>query len=353
MLFTLEQTPGHRMNDSVMRSLSPAETARALRMLQLAVGTAAKIVARANSAGDDDAEIIRDNAPPIALRLRAWEPRSQPGSGTVWVLRKSSRGTLEELRQRGENFIALNGTVRLVASGFFLDRSDLKQVRGPARPARRVDPFSDRNSLIARTLLDEPGKKWGVREIAMAAGVSAATASLTVRALAAMGALDLQRRGRNAEFWVGDPEHLIRKWTGAYSWERNAAAAFAPPMGDPIRFLKRKHAVLDTFRWALTLQAGASLIAPHAAWDRVHVYVSVADADELYDIAEREGWPAADDGRLVLMKPYYRHSVWHGMRTVNDLPVVSDTQLVLDLWHYPLRGIEQAEHILATRDPQR
>jgi hypothetical protein len=333
-----------------MSGLLATERTHALRMLQQAVGTAAKVVGRKRSPAGHDAEVFRDDAPSVPLRLREWVVGSQGEPDTVWVLRKPSRGTLEQLRKGNQNYVALSGSVRLVANGFFLDRSDLKPV---VRPLRRVDPFADRNSLVARTLLGEPGRRWGVREIAEAAGVSAATASLTVRALATMGVVDFRRRGRSAEFWIGDPGHLLRRWAGSYSWERNTVLAFAPPMGDPIRFLNRARAVLDNYRWALTMQAGASLVAPHATWDRVHLFVSVADPDELYDLAERAGWPPAEDGRLVLMKPYYKHSVWHGLRTIDALPVVSGTQLVLDLWHYPLRGMEQAEHLLNTTFPGR
>jgi hypothetical protein len=336
-----------------MSRLPEAERVQALQTLQQAVGTAAKVVARPDSSAGYDAEVIRDDAPPIAIRLRVWQPSKRGEADTVWVISKPSRGMLAQLRKDEQNFIVPGRAARLLANGFFLDRSDLKSIRDRSRSPRRVDPFSDRNSLVVRTLLDTPGRRWGVREIAEAAGVSAATASLVVRALTATGSVDFRRRGRAAELRVQDPEQLIRKWAGAYSWERNPVAAFAPPMGEPLRFLKRKHTILNSYRWALTLQAGASLVAPHASWERVHLYVSVAEASELYEIAGREGWPHAEDGRLVLMKPYYKQSVWHGLRTVNDLPVVSDVQLVLDLWHYPLRGIEQAEHILATRDLQR
>jgi hypothetical protein len=48
----------------------------------------------------------------------------------------------------------------------------------------------------------------------------------------------------------------------------------------------------------------------------------------------------------MLMRPWYARSAWEGMREVNGVPVVSDLQLVLDLWHYPVRGREQAEMLL-------
>lgn len=46
------------------------------------------------------------------------------------------------------------------------------------------------------------------------------------------------------------------------------------------------------------------------------------------------------------MAPFYMDSVWRGARSVRGLPVVSTLQLILDLWHYPIRGREQAEHLI-------
>lgn len=336
-----------------MSTLSTTELSRAAELLQEALGTAGKVVAGATSPDGLDAQVVRDDAPAIHVRLRRWEPGAHAQHDTVWVLNRPRGSLLAQLRSRGLNFVSLNGVVRFVANGMFIDRSDLRPVHRVPRTPRQVDPFSDRNSLITRTLLQEPGRRWGIRELAAATGVSPGMTSDVVRVLTGLGTVTFRRSGRTAEIWVHDPMRLIRRWAGVYSWERNPLAAFAPPMGDPLRFLRRKHPVFNSYRWALTLQAGASLIAPHAAWERVHLYVAVPEPSELFEIAAREGWPHADDGRLVLMKPYYRHSVWHGVQTVNDLPVVSDVQLVLDLWNYPLRGIEQAEHILATRDLQR
>ncbi|HYR07069.1 MAG TPA: helix-turn-helix domain-containing protein [Longimicrobium sp.] len=326
----------------------PPELEEATELLQRAVGTAGRVIACASAAAGHNVEIIRDGASPIPIRLQPWHPDAAAEPGTVWILDKPSRRQLDELREREMNFIALNGTVRVVANGLLLDRSNLPRVRAASTLPRRVDPFSDRNSLITRILLEEPGRRWGVREIAAAAELSPGTTSQVVRTLASVGVVDFRRRGRNAEVWVANPVSLIGRWVSAYSWERNQAAAFAAPMGDPLRFVRRAERAFRSRRWALTLQGGASLVAPHASWQRLHVYMDVKSVRELFDVADAEGWPAAQDGGLVLMKPYYRHSVWHGLRMVEDLPVVSDTQLVLDLWHYPLRGMEQAEHLLTT-----
>jgi hypothetical protein len=93
---------------------------------------------------------------------------------------------------------------------------------------------------------------------------------------------------------------------------------------------------------------------PHAIWDRVHVYVDVPPAHAphgLMEVAARADWPPGDSGRLVLLAPYYTTSVWEGVRPIGQLPVVSDLQLVLDLWHYPVRGREHAKRLIEMKFP--
>jgi hypothetical protein len=72
----------------------------------------------------------------------------------------------------------------------------------------------------------------------------------------------------------------------------------------------------------------------------------VPDVPALIGVGEAQGWEPAEGGNVVLLKPWYRTSVWHGMHEVSGIPVASPLQLALDLWHYPLRGREQAEHLL-------
>lgn len=322
----------------------------AWRILQRAVSGKAEMHAKPGARATRELAVTIKRPPNKSIRLRLvpWgEERDASGNATtVWVLSTRDRSAALRLRQREESFIELRGAVHLVLPWLLVDREGLKPPRIMATPVT-TNPFSDRNSLVLRLLLDDPDRAWGIRELATEAGVSPGTASKVLRRLAMEGLADAPAGRQPVR--IRDPRQVLRRWARAYDWQRNESRAFHAPIGDPQRFLRRLPRVMGSARWGLTMHAGASLVAPHAAWDRVHVYVSAAHAGELHDIAERQGWQAADDGRLVLMKPYYKDSVWHGLRSVNDLPVVSDTQLVLDLWHYPLRGIEQAEHILATR----
>jgi len=54
---------------------------------------------------------------------------------------------------------------------------------------------------------------------------------------------------------------------------------------------------------------------------------------------------------LILLFPYYKHSVFYDKQKIKNLWVVSNIQLYLDLYKYPLRGIEQlAAPLIAGND---
>lgn len=52
---------------------------------------------------------------------------------------------------------------------------------------------------------------------------------------------------------------------------------------------------------------------------------------------------------LSIRVPYYRVSTFFGKRQVSGLWVASDVQLYLDLYDYPIRGRERAEHLYNRR----
>jgi hypothetical protein len=295
----------------------------------------------------------------IDFRLVPWKgerlPRApgrirRPGAlPRVWVLRRGSRRLRQALRDAGVSFVELSGVVHLDLPGLLVDRADLRPIERPRSRRRLIDPFADRSSLVCRVLLtSKSDRAWGVRELAEAAGVNPSTASRVVRELAGAGLVEFERIGRASRVRVPDPLRLLEGWTDAYDWGSNRLIAFDAPIGDPPKFLARLRRVLGGTGWALTLHAGASLVAPHAAWERVHLYVD-GDESAARRLARAAGWRRDDEGALVVMLPRYKQSVWWRVERKRGLPVVSALQLVLDLWHYPLRGREQAEQLLETR----
>lgn len=94
----------------------------------------------------------------------------------------------------------------------------------------------------------------------------------------------------------------------------------------------------------------------HAGWsqshpttrelDKLHIYLDVEDTRSLKAFGSSAGWTSDPAGRIVLMQPWYNDALWADLHTRQDLPVVSTLQLILDPWHYLVRGREQARHLL-------
>ncbi len=99
--------------------------------------------------------------------------------------------------------------------------------------------------------------------------------------------------------------------------------------------------------YALTAQAGAHLVAPYAAFDRVDIYSAGPSATaELVSSLSLE--PVSKGANVLVWDPYYKYSVFFESREIEGVRVVSNIQLYLDLVKYPLRGSEQAEHLYET-----
>jgi hypothetical protein len=322
---------------------------QALDLLRAALGPAVQV--SLIKAGDHEPAVTLTPAHGTRRTLRLRDP-DHPATESrlwAWLVTRATPPRRQHWRDRDENFVDMSGAVRLHLPGIHIDRTDLapaQRLSATRETSQTRNPFSDRASFVLRTLLEEPPQTWTTTGLAKKAGVSIATVSLATEALRAANLLHVRRQGREREITLDNPTALFTQWARRYDWTRSARVGFAAPVGEPERFLRRLPKVLTHRKWALTLQAGASLIAPHARWDTTHVYVDVDEPRELVDIGAAAGWRPSDTGSVVLLKPYYHTSVWDHASVQNGLNVVSRTQLVLDLWDYPLRGREQAEHLM-------
>jgi len=101
-------------------------------------------------------------------------------------------------------------------------------------------------------------------------------------------------------------------------------------------------ATADHRRYAFTLSAGLSLVAPHTRLGAIHCYL---DGDPAPIAAALGLHPAGEaDGAFHLLSPY-DPGVFHGLLDKAGLKVVSLPQLYADLMRYERRGAEQAEHL--------
>jgi len=287
-----------------------------------------------------------------AVELARLAPPDGEPSIPVIVSAYFSPASQQLLRDANAAFVDYAGNAWLTAPGIHIDR------RGFANPGKEErgqrDLFSDKASLILRTLL-VARFPMGVREIASSVSSQDERIRLTPGYVSKVVG-ELERRGYVArsdeKIVLRHAEELLRDWTSAYRGRRRPAPRslfiLAPSAED---LLPRIGASFDAegADYAFTGHAGASLIDRYAAFDVADVYVKDLEgvAPALADLGARR---VERGGNVNMSVPYYRESAFYDRQmSKGGMKVASDLQLYLDLYHYPVRGREQAEHLYERR----
>ena len=244
-------------------------------------------------------------------------------------------------RDEGVCFIDLSGNVFIKFKSLYVERIGLPNKFPEERKGR--GPFSDKASLILRSILKDGRHLWGVRELARRVHLDPGFVSRMAR--------ELENRNYitriNSKIKLRDPEGVLDDWVRNYNLNQNNKFSYFLMAKSSVDVLAKLRSlkIPSSVDYALSVQAGGNLVAPYAAFQEVHMYVSNQKALEYFE--KRMNLRSAEQGaNLILMLPYYKHSALHDSRIIDGLRVVSDIQLYLDLHGYPIRGLEQAEHLL-------
>ncbi|RJP27256.1 MAG: hypothetical protein C4536_14005 [Actinobacteria bacterium] len=255
-----------------------------------------------------------------------------------------SKEKREECKGAGISFIDLSGNAYISHEGIYIEREGFPD----KYPERRLGrgPFSDKASLILRIALEERSRSWGVREMAQAAELDPGFVSRMMRELEIRGYFGKEGR----KFRLLDAKSLLEDWVSAYDYRKNEEHGYFCLADDPGEILDRLRDVEGdkSLSYALSFQAGANLVAPHSVYHEVHIYLR--DESGRKSLEQRLKLREVERGaNVILCHPHYKHSAFHQMHQVDGLWVVSDLQLYLDLFKYPLRGLEQAEYLYKHR----
>lgn len=248
-------------------------------------------------------------------------------------------------KEQGQAYLDLSGNVWIDVGPILIEKEVPRSLY--YHEARNRLPFADKASLLLRYLLDRSGHAGGVREIAAAAGLSPGYVSKVIRAAEKLNYISIDSRKRAS---LRNIREMLSDWSAFYNWQRNEVESFfmLPRPNERIDHAL-KHAMAGHLNCALSLHAGNNLVEPYAQSDVWHLYVGEQEASNRIKNALRLEPVARNAGNVVLMRPYYRESVFRGAREVKGFRVVSDLQLYLDLRHYPVRGLEAAEEIFSRR----
>ena len=250
----------------------------------------------------------------------------------------------EECKKAGVNFLDFSGNVFFrYGEGIHIERIGFPNKFPELRKGRR--PFSDKASLILRAMFKEE-KLWGVRELAKKVNLDASYVSRMFRELERLDYLVKI----NSKAKLKNKKDVLEDWVHFYDFKKNEEFKYFFLAKEPKEILKKLNNLRIPKRiiYGLGFHAGAYLVSPHAVFNEVHVYVS--NNDSLNFFVENLGLRSVEQGaNLVFLFPYYKHSVFYDKRKIENLWIVSDIQLYIDLYKYPLRGIEQAEHLYEKR----
>jgi hypothetical protein len=249
-----------------------------------------------------------------------------------------------QCQEQGTCFLDLSGNVFLEFDGLHVERIGFPN-RFPEKRRGR-GPFSDKASLILRAALSDPQKVWGVRELAQSIGLDPGFVSRMAQELEKrnyVSRIDSKLRLREAK-------SLLEDWVREYDYKRNQEARYFCLSKGPEELIEKVAAaqIPDDITYALGLHAGANLIAPYSVYNEVHIYVQNEEVINWF-VDKIELRQAGEGANLIFLLPYYKNSVFYGKQRIKGVWVVSHLQLYLDLANYPIRGLEQAEHLYERR----
>ena len=240
-------------------------------------------------------------------------------------------------REAGVGYLDLTGNAFLKFDGVLVDRRSGE--RPPRAKARLRRLFSPKSSRILRVLLENPDQEWTLARLATEAAISVRTAHLVINALEEKAFVDKRRGAIRLE----KPAPLLDLWAENYRLDQHRRQTFYSFVRSP-RELAAKLAAQTTAQrvsLALTVHAGAALVAPFVRYTDVHAYV-LDDIDRLVKSLDLR--PTETGGNVHLLTPN-DEGVFYRIQTIDGVPVVCNTQLYLDLLHYPGRGREAAEEL--------
>lgn len=232
-------------------------------------------------------------------------------------------------------------------TGRFLTRSNV----GSAEP----NIFADKSSLVVEWFLCSGiEREWfSIREVARETGISVGQVQKIVRVLILNGCLKTSGVRTAKKFRVKNPHVLLQSWIDYYSILKKCKM-YSYQTG-----MQGRKQALDILSKS-NLQKNV-VLALHSAAEALGCKNTNLETLELYiygvnsrELVEKtlQLEPQERGYEILLIEPYYKNMLRRSMETSKQKILTNSSPLLtfLDLYHFPLRGLEQAE-FLAERFP--
>jgi len=241
-------------------------------------------------------------------------------------------------RDSGIGYIDLVGNAYLRFDSVLIERTTPEALRQERRAVRGLS--SPKTSRVVRTLLQDAKRPFRITGLALASGVSAAQAYKVANLLELKG---FARRDSERRVVLTKPGELLQTWASALDFTKNKIVTAYSLERTPEAIMKAiaRASASGQEEYALTMFAGASLVAPSSRFYDVTCYVR----EDLERWMKRLDLKPVESGSNIQLVIPRDDGVFRGVQERRGFRVVSNVQLYADLYGNPARGREQAETI--------
>lgn len=229
-------------------------------------------------------------------------------------------------------FVDLSGNAYLKFGSVLIERSGKDNLYKEKRSLEQL--FTTKSTWLIRKMLVQPEKEWTTLELAEFARISLGQVYKVTEKLAAERYLNKER----GAIKLTDPGELLDAWVEEYDFNKQQISGYYCMKGRDFLFSSMKG--MDHDGYAFTLGAGASLVAPFVRSSDTYIYTR--DLGKIIEAVDLE--PVEFGGNVYLVEPS-DEGVLFDVQDIDGIKVASNIQLYLDLYNYPARGREQAEHL--------
>ncbi len=245
----------------------------------------------------------------------------------------SSRGR-KMCKELGLGFVDLTGNAYLKFNSVLIERWGKESKTKETRLLKSL--FTEKSTWTIRKMFSNLNREWKMEELANESNVSLGQAYKVITKLEAEGFVDKKR----GAITLSKPKELLDAWAKVYNFENQSTIGYYCPLKDQQSIFNALRKI-SLKQYALTLGAAASLVAPFVRSTDVYMYI-VGKADRIVKALRLK--PVEFGGNVHLVTPA-DDGVLFAIQQVEGVTLVSNLQLYLDLYNYPMRGREQAEHL--------
>ena len=219
----------------------------------------------------------------------------------------------------------------------------------PASPENPpVNVFANRSGLVLHELLSQPPEEFRVRDLARRLNLSHGLVQRVISQLVNSGVVASEGLRTAKRYRLARPGRLLHQWIEAYSISRkckfyNYSSGYSVSEIEA-KLLNMKSGQNADLVFALHSAARAYKCS-FTNLQTTELYCSSTDQRERL-VKELRLQPRDRGYDVLLIEPYYSAIVERKSERIKSQSVSSPLLTFLDLYHFPLRGNEQAEHLI-------